>query len=520
MKKSISPILVLLLALVVVGLSSTSALGSATIIIQNTDGPDEGFNDTTPAAPVGGNTGTTVGQQRLNSFTHAAGIWGQTLTSGPTIVIRASWSPLACTATSGTLGSAGAVTFSRNFPGAPVTDTWYIAALANALSNSDTNNNAEINAQFNSNLGTSGCLENASWYYGLDTNNNGAQVNLVTVLLHEFGHGLGFATVTNSGTGLQLNGFPSIYDRFLLDNVSGKTWNQMTDAERVTSAINTGNLVWNGAQATADATILFNGKDPQGHPQMFAPNPRVAGSSVSHWSNAAAPNQLMEPNNSFGLSHSVTTPQDLTFSLLRDIGWCSGCPQPPPPSPTPTPTPPVNNNFANAQVLSGCSGSVTGTNVGATKETGEPAHLPVSSGSAHSVWYQWQAPSNGSVTITTENSDYDTILAVYTGSALGGLSLVANDDDSGPGTTSAITFAGIAGVTYRIAVDGYDNESGGDVGNIRLNWTQANCTIQPPANTVAFNSMNLSVGEGASSYQIAVSRTDTSRRRLGKLFNQ
>ena len=107
-----------------------------------------------------------------------------------------------------------------------------------------------------------------------------------------------------------------------------------------------------------------------GHPRMFAPNPVQGGSSVSHWDTVLTPSQLMEPNITSGLSHSVRPPQDLTFSLLTDVGWCvSNCPPPPPPpSPTPTPSPPANDNFANAQLISGCSGSVTGTNVAATKE--------------------------------------------------------------------------------------------------------------------------------------------------------
>src|SRR6185503_8931512 len=86
--------LLLILAVAVIG--SSSALGSATITIDA--GP--GFSDSTPAAPVGGNNGTTVGQQRLNAFNFAAGIWGSTLNSGPTIVISASWPMLPCDANS------------------------------------------------------------------------------------------------------------------------------------------------------------------------------------------------------------------------------------------------------------------------------------------------------------------------------------------------------------------------------------------------------------------------------------
>ena len=85
-----------------------SARAAATIVILNTDAPNVGFNDPTPAAPVGGNPGTTLGQQRLNAFQSAANIWGAQLTSVPTIVVDAAWAALACNANAATLGSAGA----------------------------------------------------------------------------------------------------------------------------------------------------------------------------------------------------------------------------------------------------------------------------------------------------------------------------------------------------------------------------------------------------------------------------
>ncbi len=74
---------------------SSHAFASATIVILNADGPGEGFNDPTPAAPVGGNTGTTLGQQRLIAFQHAADIWGAELDTNQTIVIQAAFNPLA-----------------------------------------------------------------------------------------------------------------------------------------------------------------------------------------------------------------------------------------------------------------------------------------------------------------------------------------------------------------------------------------------------------------------------------------
>src|ERR1043166_6956557 len=111
----------LLLAIGVGVVAASSARASATIVIQNNDGANTGFNDPTPASPVGGNNGTTVGQQRLNAFTFAAGIWGATITSGPTITITANWAALSCDANSAVLGSAGSVGIRRDFANAPFT---------------------------------------------------------------------------------------------------------------------------------------------------------------------------------------------------------------------------------------------------------------------------------------------------------------------------------------------------------------------------------------------------------------
>jgi hypothetical protein len=483
MKQLYSRIPALVLTLMVGLMATSTAFGTATIVIQNNDAANVGFNDPTPVSPVGGNSGTTIGQQRLNAFQFAANVWGATLTSGPTITISASWSnTMACTASGGTLGSAGnSGNVYRDFPGA-VPGAWYGSALRNAIVNGYQNANPQINAQFNSRLGTTGCLPNLHWYYGLDTLEGPGGVDLVAVLLHEFGHGLGFQTFTSSSSGVQAGSaagrFPSIYDRFLFDTTTGKTWPQMTDAERVTSAINSQNLVWNGPQVVSDATsLLAGGKDASGRPLMYTPNPLQSGSSVSHWDTSATPNQLMEPNISSSLTHSVTPPQDLTFSLLRDIGWCSGCAQPPTPTPFPTPIPPANDNFANAQIISGCSGTVTGTNAGSTKEVGEPDN-PDSVGSRKSVWYSWQAPSTGSVTLTTEGSDFDTTLAVYAGTSLASLGTALDHNDDIPDVngqhfvTSSVTFSATAGAVYRIAVDGFNNAGdGGDTGNLVLNWS-------------------------------------------------
>ena len=118
---------------------------------------------------------------------------------------------------------------------------------------------------------------------------------------------------------------------------------------------------------------------------------------------------------------------------------------------------PPNDAFANAITLSGTNFTVTGSNVGATKEPGEPDHAGNSGG--RSVWWSWTAPADGTMTLDTSGSSYDTLLAVYKGSSVSALTpLVSNDDYTN--LTSRVVFGAKAGKTYSIAVDGYNGASG------------------------------------------------------------
>lgn len=119
--------------------------------------------------------------------------------------------------------------------------------------------------------------------------------------------------------------------------------------------------------------------------------------------------------------------------------------------------------FDTATPISGASGTVFGDNTAAGKEEGEPEHAGNAGG--RSVWYRWTAPEDGAVTIDTVGSDFDTLLAVYRGSSLSELQLVAQNDDA-DGRQSRVCFPAGEGDEYRIAVDGYAGASG----TIVLNW--------------------------------------------------
>ena len=470
-----------------------SSAQAATIVVTSRDPAGVGFNDTTPVAPVGGNTGTTLGQQRLNVYQFVAGLWGAALQSDVTITVNAGWEALTCSATSAVLGSASAWNFWHDFPGA-VPGTWYPQALGNKISGTNLSagqpddgtgyGNVDIKTQFNVNLGNAGCLTGTPFYLGLD-GNAGTKVNFMTTLLHEIGHGLGFSLgFTNAQTGRRVNaagtaydtgtngGLPSIWETYMYDGTLGTSWlNTTSYTQRAASSINTGKLAWNGpltvagaaqtlsatpslqvstaaqklpslfpvgtsstfgptvtfpmnmgnvadtgsdacsalpansltgkvamvnrgtcnytvkakgaqdagaigvivvnnvagapiSMGGADATVVIPavmvsqadgatirtmladalkygsrskpgminastaldnskkaGADSGGRPLLYAPNPYVGGSSVSHWDVSAFPNLLMEPNINADLTNSLVPPLDLTLPLLKDIGW-------------------------------------------------------------------------------------------------------------------------------------------------------------------------------------------------------
>ena len=239
MRTALTKLTLIVFAFAIVGLSAQNSFaGPAQIIIVNINAPNVGFNDPTPAAPVGGNPGTTLGQQRLIAFQHAADIWAARLDSNVPIRIRAQFVPLGA----GVLGSAGPVSVLRNFSGALLPNTWYHVALANKLAGVDLlPATDDITASFSSNF---------NFYLGLD-NNHGAQPDLVVVLLHEFAHGLGFSQLANLTTGALFNGSPDAYNTHLFDNTVGLTWPQMTNAQRALSAIRFGRVVWDGSHVTA-----------------------------------------------------------------------------------------------------------------------------------------------------------------------------------------------------------------------------------------------------------------------------
>ncbi|MDH5181725.1 MAG: DUF11 domain-containing protein [Gammaproteobacteria bacterium] len=294
-------------------LLASQLVSAAGIIIQNSDGSGEGFNDQTPFTPVGGNHAVTLGQARLNALQYAANIASQYIVSNVVIVIDAQFNSLGGDGGSATLGSAGPTSVRSDF-GAGTANTWYPIALAEALKGLNLNGSYDIVATFNSDVDNQTVLGSTDWYYGLD-GNAGTDNDFVSVALHEILHGLGFLTVMSDAGVLQ----DSMVDVFVnhLENhgATPADFPSMSDSQRLTAVTSTGNLHWTGTNVQNNSSTLSAGRTGA-HVHMYAPGTFETGSSVSHFSDAATPNETMEPYYTDPI-HSL----GLALYVLQDIGW-------------------------------------------------------------------------------------------------------------------------------------------------------------------------------------------------------
>lgn len=329
-----------------------------------------------------------------------------------------------------------------------------------------------VTSPADTNVATMGFNKGFAFDFNPDDGVDSDKIDFISVATHEIGHALGFS----SGAGQGSTANPTIWDMFRFR--PGTTVGTFQTAQRIMSiggeqVYFTGEPFSVNGQTTTELGLSTGGPNPS--------STDGDGRQSSHWKDDSLnfPNfiGIMDPTIPRGRVEIVTGNDS---QALETLGWNLVATVPPPPPP-PAPPPPANDNFANAQTITGCSGSVGGTNIGATREPGEPIHSPDGVSSSRSVWYRWQSPSSGSVTITTADSRFDTVLGVYTGNTVGGLTQIGTDplrdDVTSTDKTSSTTFNATAGTTYSIGVDGYNNSgSGGDFGPLTLNWTASNCT--------------------------------------------
>lgn len=247
-------------------------------------------------------------EEAIIAFNYAVDIWSSVLTSDITIRIDAFWEELS----GGSLAQAGPNNLHQNFTNAPFADTYYPAALANALVGEDLSEQSDISCSFNS---------AANWYFGTDGITAPSHYDFVTAALHEIGHGLGFI-----GSAYYTNGFgfigtanvPYAYDHFTETADSISLMDLSNGSQTLGSALTSNQIYWNGP----------GGVDGVGgsRPRLHAPSAYSPGSSYSHLNEstytAGNPNSLMTP--SLNTAESIHDPGPAMLGMFEDMGWTVG----------------------------------------------------------------------------------------------------------------------------------------------------------------------------------------------------
>ena len=244
--------------------------------------------------------------QAKKAFQAAVDVWSTTLTTSVPIRVDAHWTPLG----DGVLGSAGPTNSLRDFTSAPKAQTFYAAALANKLAGQDlTPGDSHIDANFSSAF--------SNWYFGTDAATPNDQYDLMSVILHELGHGLcfiGAMELTNGGRGTW-GDFPFIYDTFTENSSGKKLLTFPNNTVTLAGQLKSNHLFFRGPKTNA-----ANGGQPA---SIYAPMTWEDGSSYSHLdeSTFAAGNasSLMSPQ--LGMGEAIHNPGPVGLAILQDQGW-------------------------------------------------------------------------------------------------------------------------------------------------------------------------------------------------------
>ncbi|HLN19692.1 MAG TPA: T9SS type A sorting domain-containing protein [Bacteroidales bacterium] len=186
---------------------------------------------------------------------------------------------------------------------------YYPVSVAEKIDGGNLNesNKADIEMRFN---------RSANWYYGTDAK-PGTKYDLVTVVLHELCHGLGFFDSMNSENNIGYYGFgtiPVIYDTFI-ENQKGKKLIDTTQFKNNSASLNaelvSGSVYFSGP--------LHNRFTNGVRSRLYSPPVFDNGSSISHLDEDNSDYPLMTPFINPG--EAIHNPGTLTLSILGDIGW-------------------------------------------------------------------------------------------------------------------------------------------------------------------------------------------------------
>jgi hypothetical protein len=235
----------------------------------------------------------------------AVDVWSQNFNSQVPVKVQVLWERQA---SAGTLAAASPGKFHSNFKNIPDKDLWYASALADAIAGEDIEPTiAEVNIRINS---TNGPM----LYLGTDGNCPSTKYDLVSMILHEMAHGLGFLSNADYDT---LFGYGSIQQPTPFDAYAQlPDGRRLMDLDSPSLALGTAltqPLLWSGANGIR----ANNGIKPP----LYTPKDYEGGSSVSHLDEATFENDpknaVMSPNLKFG--EVFHDPGPLLMAMFDDM---------------------------------------------------------------------------------------------------------------------------------------------------------------------------------------------------------
>lgn len=252
-------------------------------------------------------TGVSHPGEAETAFAFAADIWGSFIQSAVPIKVSVIWTnAMPCSG----IGCANPTTYSMNFDNAPLVDTYYAIALANALAGTDLAPEVgDMTIHFDA---------DEDWSFTTERGPAGT-VDFVTIALHEMAHGLGFLgnMYESYNVGFCGNGpyywyeCPTPYDFFAEDS-SGIKLLSYLDSNPITL----GSRLKSDARFGGPNTVDRN----SGSAKLYTPQNWEQGSSLSHLEPGVyqgTENALMLPS----YSAFLRSPGPVTLAMMQDLGW-------------------------------------------------------------------------------------------------------------------------------------------------------------------------------------------------------
>ncbi len=244
------------------------------------------------------------------AFLYALSIYESQISSSVPINIRASWESLEGTI----LSKCGPSEFYKNFDGAMFPDVFYPVSLVEKVTSREWNEgSSDINCTFNN---------TANWYFGTDGNTPSNKYDLVSNVLHEITHGLGFSGFLNidNGQGLFNNSFnlPSVFDHYVFNGTEQQLCN--------CSVFSSPSSELSNELTSNDLYLQYNKVENNqvgNVAAIYAPNAWRTGSSIYHLHNDGNEDHgydnLMEA--SIPKGRAIHRIGETTIQILAEFGW-------------------------------------------------------------------------------------------------------------------------------------------------------------------------------------------------------